>query len=421
MLTYTPNTNYCGTEVLSYTSVDTNAAISATGTITLILSCVNDAPVATGETISATEDTPILIPVLANDIDVEGSTLSVANLTQPGSGGTVVISGTGVMFTPTANLCTASPTTFTYQARDTASALSAVTVVTISSIVCVNDIPTSSSTSYSMTGNVVINPGTVLSGGTLTGYVATANTLIRNLTSLDNDGDTVTFSGIIFPTHGTGTLSATGLLTYIPTPSYIGNDTMTFIVSDGTGTGLIYTITLIVQDPNPPVVVATVPTTGPGGGGGGNHAGYSVISGTYKSSTSVGTSTGLTSQLLLTNSKIKKTSSSGAITISYDSFILPIVQVIEEAKVDPESSKERAAAIRQSGQKLMYSLTRSVVLTAVEKAQAIKSAEAELSSMSDSVELSRESRALNFIIRVMKRERAKIEKSVNAVTYLMTL
>lgn len=69
----------------------------------------------------------------------------------------------------------------------------------------------------------------------------------------------------------------------------------------------------------------------------------------------------------------------------------------------------------------MYSLTRSIVLTAVEKAQAIKSAEAELSSMSNSVEPSRESRALNFIIRVMKRERAKIEKSLNTVTYIMTL
>jgi VCBS repeat-containing protein len=420
-LTYTPNANYCGTETISYTNIDSNSAVSATGTITLILSCVNDAPIATGETVSATEDTALTIAVLANDTDVELSTLSVANLTQPGSGGTVAISGTGVIFTPTANFCTANPTTFTYQARDTGLALSAVTTVTISAISCVNDTPTSSNTSYSMTGNVVVNSGTILSGGTLTGYVATANTLVRTLTSTDIDGDTVTFSGITFPTHGTGTLSATGLLTYIPTPSYIGNDSMTFHVADGTGTSIVYTITLVVQDPNPPVVVITTPTTGPGGGGGGNHAGYSVISGTYKSSTSVGTSTGLTSQLLLTNSKIKKTSSSGMITVSYDSFILPIVQVIEEAKVDPESSKERAAAIRQSGQKLMYSLTRSVILTAVEKAQAIKSAEAELSSMSDSVEPSRESRALNFIIRVMKRERAKIEKSVNAVTYLMTL
>lgn len=190
-----------------------------------------------------------------------------------------MISSTDVMFIPTANFCTASPTTFTYQARDTASALSAVTTVTISSIACVNDVPTSTSTSYSMTGNVVINPGTMLSGGTLTGYVATTNTLIRNLDSTDIDGDTVTFSGIMFPTHGTGTLSATGLLTYIPTPNYIGNDSMTFSVSDGTGISATYTITLVVQDPNPPVaVVVAPPTTGPGGGGGGGNSSYALVS-----------------------------------------------------------------------------------------------------------------------------------------------
>ena len=72
-----------------------------------------------------------------------------------------------------------------------------------------------------MTGNVVLNAGTMLSGGTLTGYLATENTLTRTLTAVDVDGDTVTFSGVTLTTHGTGTLSSTGVLTYMPTPGYI--------------------------------------------------------------------------------------------------------------------------------------------------------------------------------------------------------
>lgn len=311
----------------------------------MTITCVNDAPIATGEIISAVEDIPLLIPVLANDLDVDfGDALSVANLTQPGSGGTVIISGTGVIFTPTANFCTTNPITFTYQARDTTLALSAVTTVTISDISCVNDTPTSTNVSYSMTGNVVINPGTVLSGGSLTGYIATNNALIRNLISVDIDGDTVTFSGVTFPTHGTGTLSATGLLTYIPTPAYIGNDSMTFRVTDGMGISAVYTITLMVQDPNPPVV--TTPTSGPGGGGGGNSS-YGLIP-NYTTVTPVGTSSGLTSQLLLSNPRVKKATLSTPLLGSYDSFILPIVQIIEEAKVDTDGSQERVAAIRQS-------------------------------------------------------------------------
>ena len=119
---------------------------------------MNDAPTASGETVSAVEDTPLLISVLANDSDVDiGDSLSVTNLTQPSSGGTVSVSGTGVIFTPTANFCTSDPTTFTYQARDTANALSAVTTVTIDSIACINDAPTSNNMTYTLTGNTVIN------------------------------------------------------------------------------------------------------------------------------------------------------------------------------------------------------------------------------------------------------------------------
>jgi hypothetical protein len=150
--------NYCGADSVEYTIIDTALAVSNTGTINITLNCVNDAPTATGETVSAIEDTPLLISVLANDFDVDaGDSLSVANLTQPSSGGTVSVSGTGVMFTPTANFCASSPHTFTYQARDTAGALSAVTTATISSISCTNDTPTSNNMTYTLTGNTVIN------------------------------------------------------------------------------------------------------------------------------------------------------------------------------------------------------------------------------------------------------------------------
>lgn len=345
VLTYNPSAEYCGSDAVTYSVIDTALAVSNTGTINISLACINDAPVGVDDVSGVTEDTSVMIPVLSNDTDNDGGALSIANLTQPGSGGTVAISGTSVLFTPTANFCTASPTTFTYQARDTASALSAITTVTISSIACVNDTPTGSNVSYTMTGNVVINPGTMLSGGTLTGYLATENTLIRNLVSTDADGDSITFNSVTLPTHGTGTLSATGVMTYIPTPGYIGTDTLVYTVTDGTATSANITVTLIIQDPNPPVIIQ--PVSGPGGGGGGGSSAsiptiYTPVVG------SPNTSTGLTSQLLLSNPRVRKTTPSATLLNTYDSFILPITQIVEETKVDPESSKERATAIRQS-------------------------------------------------------------------------
>lgn len=142
-ITYTPGAEYCGSDIVNYTAIDTNAGVSATGTININITCINDAPIASGDTTSTIEDTAIFIPVLGNDSDIEGDTLSVANLSQPSTGGTTTLMGTGVQFTPTPNFCSASPITFTYQARDTANALSNIATVTVTSVSCVNDTPTS--------------------------------------------------------------------------------------------------------------------------------------------------------------------------------------------------------------------------------------------------------------------------------------
>lgn len=195
-----------------------------------------------------------------------------------------------------------------------------------------------------MTGNVVINPG-VLSGTTLIGYLATTNSITQVLSATDIENDTITFSASTLPTHGTGTLSSTGLLTYIPTPGYIGNDSLTYTVSDGTGMSSTYTITLVVQDPNPPVY--TAPTSGPGGGGGGGSSMTNVYSSVATSSQ---TSSGLTAQLLLANPSVRRTTTAPKTqtTGTYSSFLLPIIEIVEETKIDPVSSKERAAEIRKA-------------------------------------------------------------------------
>lgn len=168
MMTYTPTANICGSDSISYNVIDTSSAMSNTGTISISIACINDAPIGIADTATGTEDTPFLIAVLSNDTDVENDTLNIVSVTQPGTGGTVAISGTGVIFTPTPNYCTPSPITFSYIARDPSNALSASTNVTINSIACINDTPTSIATTFSMTGNIVINPGTTLSGGMLT-------------------------------------------------------------------------------------------------------------------------------------------------------------------------------------------------------------------------------------------------------------
>ena len=55
-LNYTPNVNFNGTDTISYDIADGNGG-TATGTLTMTVNPVNDAPVASNTTLNATEDT----------------------------------------------------------------------------------------------------------------------------------------------------------------------------------------------------------------------------------------------------------------------------------------------------------------------------------------------------------------------------
>ena len=58
----------------------------------------------------------------------------------------------------------------------------------------------------------------------------------------------------------------------------------------------------------------------------------------------------------------------------------------------------------------MDTITRTIVLSALEKSEALASTEKKLSVLESTIVPSRESRALAYLIRIMKRERTKIEK-----------
>jgi len=421
-LTYHPDADYCGADTVTYTVIDTVLALSNTGTISISLLCVNDAPIANDDVASMIEDTSLWIPVLANDTDAEGDVLSINNINQPGTGGTAQISGTWILFNPSPDYCTSNPIVFSYRARDAGGAISNTANITITEISCVNDAPRGSGATYTMTGNVVINSGTVLSGGVLTGYLATNNTLIRTVSGYDVDGDMISFSAATLPAHGDFTLSSTGFLQYSPDPGYFGTDIFTYIVSDGILSSAPISISIVIQNPTPPIV--TGPIVGPGGGGGGGapitYANYSYTS----VAETPGTSTGLTSQLLLNTSTLWKTGSTIAMRgtatwISLQSMMLPIIEVVEAAKSDTKTSGERAVAIRQSWQKIMHTVARSMILSSIEKSETLKATEKDIEKLQQETTLTRESRALSYILRLMRKERVKIERTLNILKTIL--
>ncbi|MEP6340822.1 Ig-like domain-containing protein, partial [Parasphingorhabdus sp.] len=113
-VTYAPNPNFNGTDIITYTVSDGNGGFAAT-TATITVNPVNDVPVAVNDNVSTPEDAPVTIPVLGNDTDADGDPLTVIEATSPN--GTVVINPDGtITFTPDPDFN--GPTTITYMVSD---------------------------------------------------------------------------------------------------------------------------------------------------------------------------------------------------------------------------------------------------------------------------------------------------------------
>ena len=115
-ITFTPTANYFGPASFTYTVEDGNGG-SATGTVNVTVTAVNDASVLVADTATINEDTTATGNVLANDSDVD-DVLTVSTFTVAGVAGTfnagqiAILSGVGLLtiaangdytFTPLAN------------------------------------------------------------------------------------------------------------------------------------------------------------------------------------------------------------------------------------------------------------------------------------------------------------------------------
>ncbi len=126
---YAPGPNFHGTDSFVYTISDPQGE-SATATVNMIVTPVNDPPVASDDTATTTAGTAVVINVLGNDSDVDGDTLSITVVTDPPSGSASVNTDRTVTYNPDSGFT--GTDAFSYTAADgnglTASANVTVTV-----------------------------------------------------------------------------------------------------------------------------------------------------------------------------------------------------------------------------------------------------------------------------------------------------
>ena len=187
--TYTPAANYNGMDSLTFKASD-GALDSNTTTVFIIVTAVNDAPVAAADTATTNEDIAATIYVLANDSDVDGDALSVSSVTQ-GAHGTVVINTNGtVTYTPAANYNGSDSFSYTISDGNGGSATASVPITVTS----VNDSPVAAADSYSTGEDTTL---TVAAPGVLGN-------------DSDVDGDSLTAVLVSGPAHGALALGGAG-------------------------------------------------------------------------------------------------------------------------------------------------------------------------------------------------------------------
>ena len=104
----------------------------ASATVSVVVDSVNDAPVASVDSATTTEDMAVTVSVTANDTDIDGDTLTVSGITTEPANGAVEIVGDGqIVYTPDVDF--SGTDSFVYEITDgnggTSTAVVTVTVI----------------------------------------------------------------------------------------------------------------------------------------------------------------------------------------------------------------------------------------------------------------------------------------------------
>ena len=217
---YVPNDNFFGTDTFSY-SVNDGQGDSATGTVTISIANINDAPVANDDAASTTVNTEITISVLANDTDIEQDTLVITQaLIDEAQGSAVIDNDASIVYIPASGFEGFAEITYTISDGNGGSDTGTVNVA----VNVANSAPIAVNDSYSMDEDTVLN-----ANGNQ------APTLIANDTDADGDSLTVLSAALNDPTQGFLNVNPTGRFTYRPNDNFFGQVVFSYEISDGKG------------------------------------------------------------------------------------------------------------------------------------------------------------------------------------------
>ncbi len=246
-VTYTPNLNIYGSDSFVYQVCDLGG-LCDTATVSVTINAVNDPPLAANDSATTNEDIAVVVNVLANDSDVEGTLIpgSVAVISGPANGGTTVNPTTGaVTYTPAANFYGGD--TFDYQVCDGGGACSNASVTV--SVTAVNDPPLAGDDSATTSEDTAVAIDVLANDSDPEGPIMPGGTV----------------AVMSSPAHGSTSVNGTtGQVTYTPASNFNGADSFTYQACDSGGacsSEAAVSVTVVAVDDAPVAINDSASTT----------------------------------------------------------------------------------------------------------------------------------------------------------------
>lgn len=231
--TYTPDAGFVGIDEFTYRVTD---GVANSNLATVSIEVLNSAPVAAGDRFEVPHDQAFSVGaeiLKTNDFDIENDALTTSLVTNVRNGTLSLQSNGAFTYTPNAGFI--GRDSFSYRLSDGNLNSKPVRVI----LDVVNSRPTTSDAWYRLTHD------TVFSAAASSGLLSRAK---------DSDGDNLTASIVADVRNGTLSVTAAGGWTYTPNAGFVGTDSFSYRVSDGSLQSTAKTVRLEVG--NTPVVAS---------------------------------------------------------------------------------------------------------------------------------------------------------------------
>lgn len=241
-LTYTTVANAYGTATITVLANDGQASDNTfSRTFTITVNSINDPPaISTITNKSTNEDTPTSsIAFTVSDEDNAAAGLTMAGT----SSNTSLVPVSGIVFGGSGASRTVTITPLANQ--------SGIATITIT----VSDGSLSATTSFVLTVTAV-NDVPVANGQSVTTMEGVTKEI--TLSGSDVDGDALNYFIVVPPVHGTLDAITDGIVHYTPNINYMGTDSFTFRVNDGTEFSTPATVSITITEYNDPPVLDAI-------------------------------------------------------------------------------------------------------------------------------------------------------------------